>query len=995
MLVNGSSLTSDTLCVNDTALHALVAEGGDGNVTFYVSSLDAAGNRDATPASTSWTLDTHPPTTLLAAEGAGTVLASLPAPVMNATAVRVRVTANEPTLRFLGTLNGTEMGAFDGPLVDFSSLPDGLHTFGMRAVDTADNTDPVGALTLIITDTQPPATKVVVLPPPLVNISTVTFTVEATGELYTESVLGFFVTVELAPGGGSPLFPPLLASPPNVSTAVAVAAVEGLTSGLFVITARAADRFGHVDERGVRVNVTVDLLPPLSQFDPAFVQEPFQNVSTVAMRVVCVDALSLVTLIVQRDDGNATITSPLLQSGDIFPLAFTDVVDGEHVFDVSCVDSAGNTQQAELRNVTVTVDTVAPVLSLGAAVPANTNDLQAVNICVLDATVSKLALSVDGVHVSSAVVDVSGSRLCVDMRVVTPAAFPSGLTDGNHTVVVSAVDAALNDAVDVHAWFVLDTVAPGHDPLVFAVPASPTACFDVAETLVCNGTDVAFDAVCDSATSPVARAPCTLEWELEAVVASTCSDNSSTSTVATSPSRLLSYHAAIATAQQLRARVPMARALLVNETAGGAGIVPLFLSGDGEFLLHTFAKDAAGNNQTAAVARWWVDTSPPAPPFMQQKPDSVILSTTAQFTFRLDGDNSPGRLRFSYSVTSDSDPPGTVAVSQFTDAVVVPNLKPRALTAVVSRSSLVSGRSYTMTVFSVDQAGWRSATPAVTTWRVAAAVPNVVLGVRPAVVSGLVKPMFQLIAMWQASQGSGPAIEASFEVLLVDDPRLNTWHAPCNETDAPRDCPVVCRNGAGCNYTLSLSTPKTYTLQIRAVLFGTKGTDITSVTWEYKRCADDEFAVLTDGDAITCLPCPSGGDCVPKTPTQRTSGIVLKSEIVAQPGYWASQNSTSFVPCPLPSACLPGENGTRSTCARGYGHVACSVCADGYFEQFGVCVKCPASQGQSVGVLLGFVIMLSGIAFLVFLVRHLLPVDVIKLGVSLVQVLASASASYK
>jgi hypothetical protein len=71
------------------------------------------------------------------------------------------------------------------------------------------------------------------------------------------------------------------------------------------------------------------------------------------------------------------------------------------------------------------------------------------------------------------------------------------------------------------------------------------------------------------------------------------------------------------------------------------------------------------------------------------------------------------------------------------------------------------------------------------------------------------------------------------------------------------------------------------------------------------------------------------------------------------------------------------------------------VCADGYFEQFGVCVKCPASQGQSVGVLLGFVIMLSGIAFLVFLVRHLLPVDVIKLGVSLVQVLASASASYK
>ncbi len=47
---------------------------------------------------------------------------------------------------------------------------------------------------------------------------------------------------------------------------------------------------------------------------------------------------------------------------------------------------------------------------------------------------------------------------------------------------------------------------------------------------------------------------------------------------------------------------------------------------------------------------------------------------------------------------------------------------------------------------------------------------------------------------------------------------------------------------------------------------------------------------------------------------------------------------------------------------------------------------CPKSAGESVGVLLGIAAALIATALLLFRIRHLLPVGVIKLGVSMLQV---------
>jgi hypothetical protein len=62
------------------------------------------------------------------------------------------------------------------------------------------------------------------------------------------------------------------------------------------------------------------------------------------------------------------------------------------------------------------------------------------------------------------------------------------------------------------------------------------------------------------------------------------------------------------------------------------------------------------------------------------------------------------------------------------------------------------------------------------------------------------------------------------------------------------------------------------------------------------------------------------------------------------------------------------------------------VCADGYFEQFGKCTSCPTSQGKSVFALVGISVLLVGLCGLVYFFRSLVPVDVLKLGLSMLQV---------
>ena len=67
----------------------------------------------------------------------------------------------------------------------------------------------------------------------------------------------------------------------------------------------------------------------------------------------------------------------------------------------------------------------------------------------------------------------------------------------------------------------------------------------------------------------------------------------------------------------------------------------------------------------------------------------------------------------------------------------------------------------------------------------------------------------------------------------------------------------------------------------------------------------------------------------------------------------------TFYRCPLAAACLPGVNGSRAMCATGYQGVLCTVCAPGYFTQYGLCSECKRPLCAIVSAATAFSLMLA------------------------------------
>ena len=193
---------------------------------------------------------------------------------------------------------------------------------------------------------------------------------------------------------------------------------------------------------------------------------------------------------------------------------------------------------------------------------------------------------------------------------------------------------------------------------------------------------------------------------------------------------------------------------------------------------------------------------------------------------------------------------------------------------------------------------------------------------------------------------------------------------------------------------------------MRSRLFTTTGSPLV-LQWTHVVCDASHFAVVSGNDTVTCEACPPGGQCAlsaalssvsvapssndseqSTTRSSLLSNVVVQQAIVAQPGWWASTSSdgSTFYPCPIPSACLPGGNGSRARCADGYAGVLCGVCADGYIEQFGSCLRCPTSRSESNGAIAGIVFALLAVVGVVIYLRAMLPIDVMKLGLSMLQV---------
>ena len=108
----------------------------DGEHTFSVRSIDAAGNSDATPAQRTWTVDVTPPQTSISGGPSGTV--------RNPNA-SFQISADDPEADLECSLDNAPFTSCT-PTQAYAGLADGPHVLAARAIDELGNTDPTPAI---------------------------------------------------------------------------------------------------------------------------------------------------------------------------------------------------------------------------------------------------------------------------------------------------------------------------------------------------------------------------------------------------------------------------------------------------------------------------------------------------------------------------------------------------------------------------------------------------------------------------------------------------------------------------------------------------------------------------------------------------------------------------------------------------------------------------------------------------------------------------------
>jgi hypothetical protein len=579
----------------------------DGAHTFQARARDAAGNVDASPAARAFTVDTAAPETEITSGPSGPVNDATPS---------ASFTSPDPTAVFECRVDGGPWTGCTSPLTS-AVLPEGAHTFEVRAIDPAGNVDATPAARGFTVDVTAPDTSITAAPASPVNQTTAGFS-------FAGDEPGATFECRLDAG----------------AWAACGSGVEygGLPAGVHTFSVRALDPAGNRDGSPDVHTWTVDLTAPGTTITGG---PPDPSSSTSA------------TFTFTSPDAGASFECSLdgaAFGGCSSGVVLTGLAPGAHTFRVRARDPAGNADPTPDSR-TWAVDTSPPPTSLDSApaTPANT------------AAASFTFSSEDPGAAFECRLDGGSWSACA-----SPTSY-GGLAEGGHTFEVRAVDAAGNaDATPpVHAWTV-DLTAP--DTAITAGPSGATS--DATPSLAFSSADAgaAFECRMDSGawapcTSPLtsaALADGTHTFQVRArdaagnVDASPASRAFAVDTVAPATSAIGGPAGPSAsTSASLTFSSPDASATFecrLDGAAWAACTSPHALSAlaEGAHTLDVRARDAAGNTDaTPSAHTWTVDltapdtsvTSGPSGPTNLAAPAFAFSSADATATFecRLDG----------------------------------------------------------------------------------------------------------------------------------------------------------------------------------------------------------------------------------------------------------------------------------------------------------------------------------------------------------------------
>jgi len=372
----------------------------DGVHTVEVTAYDGAGN--SAPASVSVTVDTTPPVLLITAPIAGTVFAT--------TTVAVAWSASDAT----SGLDHFNLTVDSGPVIVlsptevnrvFTNLSEGSHLVTLVAFDLAGHA--TTATRSFAVDTTAP---------------TITLSAPVAGYVSTGSVLVTWTAsdnhglarIEISLDGGAPV---------TLGATATSTTLTGVSDGPHTIRVRAVDLAGL--SAADLVTVTVDATGPTASLTAPTSGHLF-GTNSVQMTWTASDATSGVDHFEVRLDSETPVSVP----AGTTTYTFTGVSDGSHTVALKAFDRAGNTI---LVSAAVSVDTTAPTVSI---VSPGSDMIVSSSAPTVSWTASDATSGIDHIEVR-----VDGGTAKTLAAGATSSAL-SGLSDGTHTVNVTAVDKA-------------------------------------------------------------------------------------------------------------------------------------------------------------------------------------------------------------------------------------------------------------------------------------------------------------------------------------------------------------------------------------------------------------------------------------------------------------------------------------------------------------------------------------------------------------------------
>src|SRR4026208_1060223 len=441
----------------------------DGIHTFTVISEDNAGNKDSTPASFTWTVDTTPPMTSIISAIDGN---------NNTISDNGNSESNSATISFIGNDTGGKEGkgvgikefkcSLDGASfsictspVQFTSvnLPEGTHSFQIIAEDGIGNINSSPQSFNWTVDTEPPDITV--------DSATDGYQKHVTSGGNSSSDLVIFEFTALDNGGregkgvGTKQFECKIDNSDFVSCTSPVE-FTNLSSGVHTLDLLSEDNVGNISPTPESFNWTVDTVSPTTTINKAIVgtESSLTNGSNSRFNSITftftgndTDGLGIREFECSLDDSNFTTrTSPLHYNDTI-------ITDGPHDFKVFSKDNVGNNDLSP-ELFTWNVDTIPPTTNITKAMDENnitiTNSSNTKSNSVIFEFSGNDTGGVGVDHLECSLDGASFTACTSPIQYTTPQ-----ITDGTHTFEVLSVDNSTNsDPSPAQFTWNVDTVPP-------------------------------------------------------------------------------------------------------------------------------------------------------------------------------------------------------------------------------------------------------------------------------------------------------------------------------------------------------------------------------------------------------------------------------------------------------------------------------------------------------------------------------------------------------